>query len=324
MLRCRFLLSVVLIVLVGTASAHGQARKSGKSTKGADKEEHTLSSLKDGWPIHVTFYPSRLKQNAAVVVLLHMKGSNRLVWTRKGGLAESLQSKGFAVIAADLRKHGQSKRTSIAPSGGKAGKKKRKRPSSTNLIKQDYELMVTSDMEAIKKFIYLEHQKRRLNMRKMAIIAAGMSAPVAVVFAARDWQKPPHPDAPTLAARTPRGQDVRALLLLSPDASVPGLPTNTALKYMKTRAAFLVCVGNSKARGPLSEANKVYNQLKPVAKDPEKRTRWFNPFSVQLQGTNLLGKRIGVEKTLLAFLERYVSDLKIPWRDRRSRANRDD
>jgi len=278
------------------------------------KEDHTLSSLRDSWPIHVTYYPSRLKENAAVVVLLHNKGGSRLVWIRKGGLAEALQNQGFAVVAVDLRKHGQSKL------GGAADRKKK--GSDSKLTRFDYALMVSSDMEAVKRFIFSEHQKKRLNMRKLAVVGAGMSSPVAVVFAANDHAKKPHADAPTLAARTPKGQDVRALVLLSPQGSLPGMTINRPMKYLKGRAAFLICVGNRKSRVPLSEATRVYNYLKPISDDPEKRVNWMNPFPVQLQGTDLLGKRIGVEGAVAAFLKRFVGDLKDPWQDRRSRANR--
>ena len=85
----------------------------------ASKEDRTLAGARDSWPLHVTYYPSRLKEHAAVVVLLHMQGGSRLIWTRKGGLAEGLQKQGFAVIAADLRKHGQSKPTSGVKAAGK-------------------------------------------------------------------------------------------------------------------------------------------------------------------------------------------------------------
>ena len=159
-------------------------------------------------------------------------------------------------------------------------------------------------------------------MRKLAVVAAGMSSPVAVVFAANDWAKKPHADAPTLAARTPRGQDVRALVLLSPQGSLPGMTINRSMKFLKGKAAFLVCVGDRKSRVPLSEANRVYNYLKPISKAPEKRINWINTFPVQLQGTDLLGKRIGVEDVVVAFLKKYVGNLKDPWKDRRSRVNR--
>ena len=282
------------------------------------KEDHTLSSARDKWPIHVTYYPSRLKENAAVVVLLHMKGGSRLVWTRKGGLAEALQNQGFAVIAADLRKHGQSKLVGVAAAAKKRGKK----GSDSKLTRIDFAMMVTSDMEAIKKFISAEHQKKRLNMRKLAVVGAGMSSPVAVVFSANDWAKKRYNDAPTFAAKTPRGQDVRALVLLSPQGSLPGMTINRPMKYLKGKAAFLVCVGDRKSRIPLTDANRVYNFLKPISEDPEKRINWINTFPVQLQGTDLLGKRIGIEEVVVAFLKKYVGDLKDPWKDRRSRVNR--
>ena len=282
----------------------------------ASKEDRTLAGARDSWPIHVTYYPSRLKENAAVVVLLHMQGGSRLIWTRKGGLAEGLQKQGFAVIAADLRKHGQSKPTSGVKAAGK------KKGGGSKLTRFDSQLMVTSDMEAIKKFIFSEHQNKRLNMRKLGVVAAGMSSPVAVAFAANDWSKKPHSDAPTVAARTPRGQDVRALVLLSPQGSLPGMTINRPMKFLKGKAAFLVCVGERRSRVPLADANRVYNFLKPISDDPEKRMNWMNSFPVQLQGTDLLGKQIGVENVVVGFLKRYVGDLKDDWKDRRSRAAR--
>ena len=305
---------VVAVLAISCSSLPAQ-----QSNSRAGKEDHTLSSARDSWPIHVTYYPSRLKENAAVVVLLHMKGGSRLVWTRKGGLAEALQSQGFAVIAADLRKHGQSK---LAGGAAAAKKKGRKKGGDSNLTRRDYALMVISDMEAIKKFVSAEHTKKRLNMRKLAVVGAGMSSPVAVVFSANDWLKKPHNDAPTLAAKTPRGQDVRALVLLSPQGSLPGMTINRPMKYLKGKAAFLVCVGDRKSRVPVADANRVYNFLKPISEDPETRINWINTFPVQLQGTGLLGKRIGVEDVVLAFLKKYVGDLKDPWKDRRSRVNR--
>ena len=307
-LPCRFfVLSVVALVVALAPPVMAQQ---------AGKEDRTLAGARDSWPIHVTYYPSRLKENAAVVVLLHMQNGSRLIWTRKGGLAEGLQKEGFAVIAADLRKHGQSKPTSGVKAAGK------KKGGGSKLTRFDYQLMVTSDMEAIKKFIFSEHQKKRLNMRKLGVGAAGMSSPVAVVFAANDWSKKPHSDAPTVAARTPRGQDVRALVLLSPQGSLPGMTINRPMKFLKGKAAFLVCVGERRSRVPLADANRVYNFLKPISDDPEKRINWMNSFPVQLQGTDLLGKQIGVENVVVGFLKRYVGDLKDPWTDRRSRANR--
>ena len=170
-----------------------------------------------------TYYASNQGKEAPVVVLLHMKGGNRLVWRI---LAPKLQQQGFAVITVDLRGHGQSKGGSSTTAKKKAtkkkskGKSKRRNVEDVNLRPQDYHAMVRLDLEAVKKFIYEQHQEQKLNMRKMGIVAAGMSSAVAVNFAARDWNKEPYEDG-LGSARTPRGQDVRALVLLSPQPAGP-------------------------------------------------------------------------------------------------------
>ena len=110
--------------------------------------------------------------------------------------------------------------------------------------------------------------------------------------------------------------------MLSPQGSLPGMTINRPMKFLKGKAAFLVCVGERRSRVPLADANRVYNFLKPISDDPEKRINWMNSFPVQLQGTDLLGKQIGVENVVVGFLKRYVGDLKDPWKDRRSRAAR--
>ena len=96
----------------------------------------------------------------------------------------------------------------------------------------------------------------------------------------------------------------------------------TRTGILKGKVAFLICVGNRKAKGPLKNANQVYNYLKPISKDSNKRINWMNPFPVQLQGTDLLGKQLGVENVIVGFLKKYVGELTDPWRDRRSRAAR--
>ncbi|MBS0262666.1 MAG: hypothetical protein JSS02_12000, partial [Planctomycetes bacterium] len=79
-------------------------------------ESHVLSA-DDGFNIHIRYYrsPAESTKDAAVVVLLHMKDGNRFVWEQDGGIAQALQSKGFAVVTVDLRYHGESKANGAAP-----------------------------------------------------------------------------------------------------------------------------------------------------------------------------------------------------------------
>ena len=194
----------------------------------ADQAIHIERVLQteDDWQIYITYYPVASKQenvtkNAPVVVLLHGDKENRLIWEGEKGLARSLQREGFAVITVDLRKHGQS--TNTARSAGTVPQAERT-PKGPTCSAADYSNMVEQDLPAVKKFIYEQNQLKHLNMNKMGIVAAETSAAVAVCFAGDDWSKAPYDNAPTDEGKTPRGQDVRALVLLSPLKRPVGSP----------------------------------------------------------------------------------------------------
>jgi hypothetical protein len=105
-------------------------------------------------------------------------------------------------VTVDLRKHGESKTAD---------------EQDSTLRPNDYAAM-RGDLQAVKNFLLAEHQEKKLNISKLGIIAADDMCPVAATFTQDDWLIPPYDDAPVTdpAARTPRGQDVRALVLLSP------------------------------------------------------------------------------------------------------------
>jgi pimeloyl-ACP methyl ester carboxylesterase len=280
----------------------------------------TLMSA-DGLTLHLTYWPSEAKQDAAVIVLLHMQNGNRLDWPAKFVL--DLQQQGYAVIAVDLRGHGQSKGTP-PPSDDKDKKKKDDKGAtveSDHFKPGDYEAMVLADMEAVKEFIYEEHQAQHLNMNKMAIIAADMGTSVAICFAANDWLKRPHPDGPA-GAQTPRGQDVRALVLVSPQSSVPGLPVTKPVRTLKApeaNIAFLVCVG-SKDKTDRGQAKKLYTSL--ATPDKNKDRMFFEEYGSPKRGTDLFGTGLRMEDHILAFLDKYVKKLPSDWRDRESRVGK--
>src|SRR5690606_13818968 len=113
-----------------------------------------------------------------------------------------------------LRKHGESVRE-----------------GQERLLVSDYELMV-GDLAAIKQFLIDEHQKERLNVRKLAIVALDEMCAVAATYAELDWRQPPYDDHAILSERTPRGQDVRALVLVSPSSSAGRVQTTGPLKFL--------------------------------------------------------------------------------------------
>src|SRR5207302_455214 len=141
---------------------------------------------KDGLNLHVSYYKSTLEKDAAVVVLLHMKDGNRYVWqTEPDGFARKLQKDGFAVVTVDLRYHGENKAGGAAGNAnqGGAGKKKGKKAQGLDLKLGDFEAMAEIDMEAVKTFIYEEHQAGNLNMTKLGIVGPEMGASIAATYA---------------------------------------------------------------------------------------------------------------------------------------------
>lgn len=322
-------------------------------------EEKVIPSPADGLPMKATYYKSADGKEAAVVVLLHMKGESRLVWSAPlpntqppKGFAEQLQSKGFAVLSVDLRKHGQTKPGADADDPKKVAPadkdKAKKTVGGTDLKPADYQLMVR-DMDGIKRFIFEEHQKGNLNMRKMAIVAPGMGAAIGIMFAAADWQKAPWDDAATVAGRTPRGQDVQAMVFLSPEITLPGVLAHNVIPQFKAIGApmaALILVGKTDKQDK-DQAKTLFKQLggdpakaaptkkaaepkktgkeKEKEKEAEKESKerlFYIELNAGLRGTELLGKKLGIEDALIGFLHDHVQMLKGPdydWRDRKSK-----
>lgn len=299
----RIVLSALATSLVCWSSAWGQTPAKPTSTD-------TTLSTKDGQEIKITYFKSSAGQEAPVVVLLHGKGGNRLVWKQ---FAEQLQKVDFAVITVDLRGHGESSGGGgVGNSGGGTAKKPDSGPK-----KGEYLGMVAGDLEAVKKFLYEEHQNKQLNMNKLGIVGADMSGPVAIAFAELDWEKTPYDDAPTPAQRTPRGQDVQALALLSPEGTAPGLLTTKSLAILRNlKIPVLISVG-SKNSSDLAAAKKTHEVLAPKKEGYEHI--YLEQYDSKLRGTDLLGKGMKTEQHLYNFLVEHVKKHKSEWRDRKSK-----
>jgi pimeloyl-ACP methyl ester carboxylesterase len=295
--RCLSLGIAVLMSLTISGVSWGQA-----PVKKATTEDKSLFA-RDGAEIKITYFKSTVGQEAPVVVMLHGKGGNRFIWKT---FAENLQKADFAVVTVDLRGHGES-----AGGSGATGKKSESSPKA-----KDYANMVALDMEVIKKFLFDEHQKKQLNMNKLGIVASDMSTPIAVAYTELDWEKKAYDDAPTPALQTPRGQDVQALVLLSPEATAPGLNVTKSVGLIRVLGrAVLIGVG-SKGSADLKDANKLYDQLAP-RKEKDDHI-YIERYDSPLQGTALLGKS-KVDLHMFNFLVKHVKDYKSEWRDRRSK-----
>ncbi len=301
--------SMIAVAGIVVASQSGSTAWAQTPPKKAAPVENMTVLTKDGASLHCTYFPSAAGRNAPVVVMLHGKGGNRLAWQAPVGkgpsLAQALQANDFAVICLDLRLHGEN----IA--AGANGKSK-----TTNVAPRDYQAMVALDLEAVKKFIFDQHQKQALNMNKLAIVAVDFSASVAMLYTDLDWSKEPYDDAALPAQRTPKGKDVRALVLISPDTKVPGLNiSNAATLIRNLQMPVMIGVGKKDNQDKLS-AKKLSEQLMP--KKEEKPHVVFHEYDSNARGTDLLGKNVGVEAHIYSFLDEHVKKTEGEWRDRKS------
>jgi hypothetical protein len=261
----------------------------------------------DGWSIPITYYQSTLGKEASVVVLLHGEGNNQLVW-KKTELAARLHAENFAVITCDLRKHGEAKNT---------------RNGDKKMEALDYKAMASasnaSELETIQEFLFAEHQAGRLNMAKLGILAVDNMVPVALNWAANDWTKKPHQDAPSLAAMTPRGQTVRAIAMLSPAETAPGVTSTLPLKFFRnlngTPVSFLFMNGDKDG-----STRDMKNMQKQVTSPKNETVVFSESFPTNLKGADLLGRMPKADPLVVGFFKKQLQDIKVEWRDRKSKA----
>jgi hypothetical protein len=324
--RSAGLLGLVSIAFVlGSIDSVMAQPKTGVPLAGDDR----IIAAADGWPLHITYYKSDAGKDAAVIVLLHGKSSNKLVWggqSAGGGFVKRLHDLKYAVITVDLRKHGQSMGKELLDEDAdvkkkKKSKKKKVKGSATRLKSIDYQLMVRGDLEGVKQFIYAEHQKQNLNMRKLAIIAPEMSAALALQFTLFDWGKRPFDDAPVNANKTPRGQDVQSLILISPSTTVPGVPIGRgAIKMLKSLPiSYLVCVGKTDKLDK-RQATQLFSQL--GGKNEKRKGMYYQEYATNFRGTDLFAKKLKIEVHILGFLDKHLQKLDVAWRTRKSRLQR--
>lgn len=286
-----------VLSLVVAVRCHGAEEQ---APKVLPPEEVTLTTS-DDLTLAATYYPSKLGKRAVPVLLLHASRSNR---GELAPLALKLQLAGHAVLAPDLRGHGDSSRPPDRPS---------------DLRPEDYQDMVDVDLETVKKFLVARNNAGELNIEKLCLVGVEMGAEVAINFAASDWDWPP-------LATGKQGQDVKAMVLVSPEWSFKGLRIAEAVAHESVRSEIstMIIVGKGNARA-LAEARRLYAALErhhatTGGEGPNSRqTLWLKTPSTSLQGTRLVGeKSMKVDEMVTKFIELRLVKQPISWNERRT------
>ncbi len=176
--------------------------------------------------------------------------------------------------------------------------------------------MAAIDLEAVKDFLLVEHQNEKLNIRKTGIVAAGSSAMVASAFAVADWDKKPYPDAPTLDLRTPRGQDVRSLMMISPKTTVKGINGVAALKIIKALDVRVFVLASKKDE---KDAEKVFKAVE-LKGEQYAEFRKITITNVEARAEQFVEgpEAAKSNELILEFMKKSVQELDMPWRTRKS------
>ena len=258
---------------------------------------------RDDVSLAATYYASKLGKDAIPVILLHGAGGRRGDFK---SLALRLQEAGHAVIAPDLRGHGNSSNTRA---GDRAGSPRR----------DDLVAMVNQDVEAVKNYLIERNNEGELNIEKLCLVGLDMGSVVALNFAARDWSWPP-------LATGKQGQDVKAVVLISPAWSYRGVRINEAVAHPAVRSELSAIIivgrgGSSEAAGArrLHKSLQRYRTTPPPEELAEKQTLWLRTLPTTLQGSRLLNEeRMGVQEMIEKFIEVRLGGANIRWQERES------
>jgi len=310
----RFIFGLVCLLTIAPA-VHAQQAMRGPAP------EVTKLTTKDGVELSITYYPSRAAKDPAIgkqvtpVVLLHDEKDTQGMFA---SLAAKLQVAGqpggqasFAVVTVDLRGHGASTRQT-------AFNGQTRQLDAAKLTRNDLLAMSVQDMEAVRSYLVGKNDNGELNLNKLSLVGAGMGAMVAVNWAAQDWSAPP-------LAIGKQGQDVKALVLISPQWKFRGIPLQQGMRQtdLKRSAAWLLIFGGQDST-QTADAGRIYRQLEkfhpaPASAQGPPRRLVEMPYPSALEGSGLLSQAgANLDEQIIGFLTTHVADQELPWKKRRN------
>jgi pimeloyl-ACP methyl ester carboxylesterase len=233
----------------------------------------------DDTPLNLVYYPAypaRLGINAPVVMMIHEKDrSSRdfeepIADLKNQGFAEHLQGLGYAVLAVDLRGHGANARKALSP--------------------QDWRLMI-DDLQAAYQFLVDRHNRGKLNLAKLGVVALGEGANLAAA-----WANMPG-GAVSGEGRT---SDLGALVLISPLADGEGFLLRQVTNALAPRVPLTILVGE---RDQIS-ADPV-RSVRPIVERPAGglKLNRVELFDSSLHGYKLLWLEPRITTVITKFLE---------------------
>jgi pimeloyl-ACP methyl ester carboxylesterase len=293
----------VAVTVIGLAAAPlaAQAKKKPPANTDEKKFEDVTLTAKDGMVIRGTYYPGPEKKTTVPLILVHDWNSNR---SEMHILALYLQSLEHSVIVPDLRGHGMS----VAQPGTDE-------PLDPDKMSRAAIETMVLDIEAAKSYLLQRNNEGKLNIEQLGVVGTGFGASLAIVWAVQDWGVR---NLPTYKM----GQDVKALILISPVVAFKGVTVNMALKARNTlgQLSALTIVGQQDSRR-YSDAKRIFKAFQQSRRDDVELALPFYEADTTLQGKELLYARgLEVDVWIRTFIEERLvkRGTEFPWTDRTS------
>ncbi|SMP72662.1 hypothetical protein SAMN06265222_115119 [Neorhodopirellula lusitana] len=285
------------------ASRTGKPRGRGKEEDPALKPRREILKTKDNVDINAFYFPSPEGKNAVPVMVVHE-------WKGQAGpymrLFLALREAGFAVVAVEYRGHGNSKKYT-----DRRGVEKDY--NIATMGRRDVEAIVRYDIEAVKQFLKSENNDGRLNLNALSMIGIGEGAILAGFWASRDWAIPS-------VGRIKQGQDVKALVYVSPEKNLNGMAMATPMQDPNlVQLPTLLIAGKASSQG--REAEQLGSRLETVKKKQNRgKALGYELVLAQtsLSDAALVNDEATVIPKIVSFLKANVSVSKDenPWIDR--------
>lgn len=205
----RWIMCVVYLVSIAVAGTVCAQRDDEQR-----KPRKVTLKTKDGLELRAYYFPSPEGKKATTVLLVHEWEGQASPYTK---LVVALRDAGCAVLVPEYRGHGGSAEFTNA-----RGKKDQFNIATMN--RRDVEAIITYDLETSKAFLKEENDEELLNLNALVVVGVREGCVMAAHWAKRDWS------FPSLGS-VKQGQDVKALIFISPEKQVKGIGIDPAINH---------------------------------------------------------------------------------------------
>lgn len=239
---------VYLAAIVVAATATAQKPKQDPKQDPKLKPRPVTLKTKDGIDLTAYYFPSDKGKEAPTVLLVHEWQGQASPYVK---LVVALRNAGCAVLVPDYRGHGGSKEF-VNARGDK------ETFNLAQMSRQDVENIILFDLEKAKGFLKEENNKGELNLNALIVIGVREGCVMAAHWAQRDWSFPS-------VGKMKQGQDVKALVLISPEKQVKGTGIDQPLSNPNLLRLPMMIVAGS-ASPEAEEANRIAKRVEAIKK----------------------------------------------------------